>query len=434
MKIMKKLKKVVVGAIALTFACSLVLPGVKALATEDSSANSSTDSSSESSSGGSGGIDTSKDGTLTVEYIYKEAGEGEAFPTPGVVAHIYKIADIDSNGNFTVLSPFDNAIDTDALKNVYSIENQSQWDSIITELNKYIKANDVADTATVTADSNGEAAVGTVSVGLYLGISDPLKMDGKLYNYFPFLTMVPALPVNDDGTPSNGFTWADANYNVVVSPKREVSNIDDPAVYKVYKQWSGDDADSRPSSITVKIYCDGAEYETVELSNSNNWQYSWTYERGHMFSVEEVLADDTYTASITQNENSFIIVNTKNPDNPDSPNNPDNPDNPDKPDKKHPKKVDDNPPKDNPDQPDDSTGGDDGGDDTTPVNDDDSNPDLPDVLGAVRDLIGELPEVLGARRLPQTGQLWWPIPVLAIIGIVLVGLGIRSEKRRKAQK
>jgi LPXTG-motif cell wall-anchored protein len=38
---------------------------------------------------------------------------------------------------------------------------------------------------------------------------------------------------------------------------------------------------------------------------------------------------------------------------------------------------------------------------------------------------------LGARRLPQTGQLWWPIPILAIVGIILIFLGFRSERKRK---
>ena len=33
--------------------------------------------------------------------------------------------------------------------------------------------------------------------------------------------------------------------------------------------------------------------------------------------------------------------------------------------------------------------------------------------------------------LPQTGQLWWPVPVLALIGLLLLGLGIwkRTDKR-----
>ena len=66
-------------------------------------------------------------------------------------------------------------------------------------------------------------------------------------------------------------------------------------------------------------------------------------------------------------------------------------------------------------------------------------PDNPDgwVLGAS----GENPEapspdnpnghVMGAHGLPQTGQLNWPIPVLAVTGVVLVAAGIKLKKETR---
>ncbi len=51
-------------------------------------------------------------------------------------------------------------------------------------------------------------------------------------------------------------------------------------------------------------------------------------------------------------------------------------------------------------------------------------PEGGDVLGAAR-----TPQaVLGASRLPQTGQLWWPVPVLMFVGIALMAGGL--VKRR----
>ena len=35
--------------------------------------------------------------------------------------------------------------------------------------------------------------------------------------------------------------------------------------------------------------------------------------------------------------------------------------------------------------------------------------------------------------LPQTGLLQWPVPVMAMAGLVLFMVGFASEKRRKAQ-
>ena len=54
------------------------------------------------------------------------------------------------------------------------------------------------------------------------------------------------------------------------------------------------------------------------------------------------------------------------------------------------------------------------------------------MLGAIRKLIGKaLPQVLGARRLPQTGQLWWPVPILLTAGILLFVSGLRDNLRKR---
>jgi pilin isopeptide linkage protein len=53
------------------------------------------------------------------------------------------------------------------------------------------------------------------------------------------------------------------------------------------------------------------------------------------------------------------------------------------------------------------------------------------VLGALRDPIGAIQEVLGASRLPQTGMLWWPVPVMMISG---AGLIIFGRKKRKEEE
>lgn len=69
-------------------------------------------------------------------------------------------------------------------------------------------------------------------------------------------------------------------------------------------------------------------------------------------------------------------------------------------------------------------------------------PDNPDgwVLGAHGEKIYPNPDnpngyVMGAHGLPQTGQLNWPIPVLAATGVVLVAAGIKLKKgTRKDEK
>ncbi len=52
-----------------------------------------------------------------------------------------------------------------------------------------------------------------------------------------------------------------------------------------------------------------------------------------------------------------------------------------------------------------------------------------EVLGESRE-----PEVKGADRLPQTGQLWWPIPLLILAGLFCMILGIRMLRTEAGKR
>ena len=49
-------------------------------------------------------------------------------------------------------------------------------------------------------------------------------------------------------------------------------------------------------------------------------------------------------------------------------------------------------------------------------------PDVPEVTG----------QVLGSSRLPQTGVLWWPVPVMLLIGCGMMAYGYRENRMVKA--
>lgn len=141
--------------------------------------------------------------------------------------------------------------------------------------------------------------------------------------------------------------------------------------YTVKKVWSGDTASTRPASVAVRLLHNGKEIGTVTLQESNGWSHTWSgLEDGGAYQVIETDVPEGYTVSVSQNGTTFTVTNTaKTPDNPD---NPDNPDEPDKPDKPQP-------------------------------------PQKP--------------------NLPQTGQLWWPVALLLGVGVVLLLLGRRKNRR-----
>ena len=400
MKIFKGLKKLIIGGLVTTVLSTIALPFGVSASSEDNY--------------GLGTIDMNKDATLSVYYYFDSHGDiPEYGKMAGVKAKAYRIATVSETGEFSLIAPFD-ALEAE-ISDMNSISDQDKWNSIITDATKIVVENNIEPDYTATSESDGYAKFGTVEKGLYLGINEPLVIDEIQYKYWDFLSVVPG-PNNlekDQGEGWGGIwdgTWSNAIYDVVAVPKREAIKLEgDPEEFQVFKQWVDDGASARPNAITVNIYRDGALAETVSLSDENNWQYKWKSEKGHNFTVEEVLDSGDYTSKISREENKFVIVNTKNPETPEKPEKPHKPGKPKKP--SNPGSPD------NPETPD------------TPS--DDTPGETPDILGAVRKAVEELPAVLGARRLPQTGQLWWPIPVLAILGIVLIFLGFRSEKKRK---
>lgn len=175
-----------------------------------------------------------------------------------------------------------------------------------------------------------------------------------------------------------------------------------------------------------------AESTTVEISDLGVAEFG-DLEVGLYLVVQTTAAENynvinPFLVSVPIQENGSYIYDVdalpkvgtaakKTPEPPDTPDTPDIPDTPDKPDEK------------NPDTP------------TAP------GPDNPDgwVLGAHGEKIYLNPEapspdnpngyVMGAHGLPQTGQLNWPIPVLAVTGVVLVAAGIKLKKgTRKDEK
>lgn len=170
-----------------------------------------------------------------------------------------------------------------------------------------------------------------------------------------------------------------------------------------------------------------AESTTVEISDLGTAEFG-DLEVGLYLVVQTTAAENynvinPFLVSVPIQENGSYVYDVdalpkvgtaakKTPDTPDEPDTPDTPDEPDTPD--------------------------------TPVA---PGPDNPDgwVLGAHGEKIYLNPEapspdnpngyVMGAHGLPQTGQLNWPIPVLAVTGVVLVAAGIKLKKgTRKDEK
>lgn len=150
--------------------------------------------------------------------------------------------------------------------------------------------------------------------------------------------------------------------------------------YAVKKVWANNE--NQPPAldtyILCEIYCDGKLNETVRLDRTNNWQYRWVGESGHRWLVKEKEIPENYTVSYQDNERQYIIVNTY--------------------------------------------------EEPTPTTTE-TTTTLPQTTTTVQTVV----TVPKEPKLPQTGQLWWPVFPLAGGGLVLIGIGIGLRKKDEGE-
>ena len=262
-------------------------------------------------------------------------------------------------------------------------------------------------------------------------------IDGKSIATDPFLVSLPS--------PDGSGNWA---YKLILSPKFSCSPVPEtPETLscRVLKLWQGDVEEFRPEKIQVRLLQDGAVYDTVELTNEGAWRYSWEnlpkYARdGHRIAwqlTEEVPA--RYSVRLCREGDTFLLENTYEPDT-----------------VTLTRRV--------------QKRWDDAGYSskrpvavtvellrngqvydtvtlTAAVNWQHTWENLPskDSLWTVREIVppgysvafwqeGDtfiLQNTYERMKLPQTGQLWWPVPILALGGLALVALGLGLKKRQR---
>jgi len=82
--------------------------------------------------------------------------------------------------------------------------------------------------------------------------------------------------------------------------------------YSVRKVWENDEDQpwNRAVSIVVERYRDNEYYDEITLSESNNWSFAWEDEDIHQWFVYEKVIPKGYTVSYRENYTQYLIVNT----------------------------------------------------------------------------------------------------------------------------
>ncbi len=141
-------------------------------------------------------------------------------------------------------------------------------------------------------DKNGKVTFYNLESGLYLIVPE----EGIAS---PFLVSIPEKIGNE---------W---HYNVDASPKVEGdTDIDkEKTEISVQKKWNNE---KHPNTAVVVLLKDGEEYETVVLSINNDWKHTWTdLDKGFSWVVVEKEVHAGYEASYEIIGNKTIILNSK---------------------------------------------------------------------------------------------------------------------------
>ncbi|MBQ4051597.1 MAG: Cna B-type domain-containing protein [Oscillospiraceae bacterium] len=307
-----------------------------------------------------GPIEAEKEAELTLVYC------DDDIPLTNVDFNIYQIAAAASSGELIL-----NETCSDYISELPT-HDAEQWKALAFTLEGYVLRDKLKPADSGSTDREGvltfPAEKESLEHGLYLVTGSRCWRNGCYYDAQPFLIMLPAID-----TEKNVWDYA-VECRVKFDKLPDVSGDEvNHITRKVLKVWQDEGhEDLRPASIEVQLLCDGEVYDTVALSAGNSWRHTWRgLEADHVWKIVEKSIPGNYDVSASKEGITFVLTNYFTED------------------------IDeDEPPLEQP--PEEEIPGDD-----TPAAPPPSEP-----------------------QLPQTGQLWWPVPALLAAGLLLIVFGL----------
>lgn len=240
---------------------------------------------------------------VTLKISFEDTSGSPSKPISGAQFKIYKVASVNADATeYNLESAFASYADK-----ITNLSDPSKLDAgkltvLAGDLETLVKVNNFTSADEGTTDSNGKLTLPTdstkpITPGLYLVAGEKCTSGGKVYYSTPSLVL---LPNYDTGSKQ----W---NYSVEVKPKYITGDYDSFTVTKI---WA-DKSIAHPKDVTVRIYADGVLFDTVRLSDENNWSHTWeNTKKGTKWSVSENYVSG-FSYSCTLKGNIFAVTNTK---------------------------------------------------------------------------------------------------------------------------
>lgn len=122
---------------------------------------------------------------------------------------------------------------------------------------------------------------------------------------------------------TDAYTWSVDEVNVPAEYTKSVTNNNGiwtitntrtpkPVEITVTKNWQNNNGNTQPTFVNVTLFKNGNAYETVSLSEKNNWTHTWnTLTDEFIWSVDETTVPVGYEKTITVDGFKFVIENKR---------------------------------------------------------------------------------------------------------------------------
>jgi hypothetical protein len=370
----------------------------------------------------------------------------EKQPVVGEKIKLYKVADLTRNNEVSVNEEFDSyAVDmselVEATSNFSLISSIDEHDgdeendesaNLAETLATYAERDKLKSDESGTTDKDGVVEFyeedDNIERGIYLVIPEPLVEDNIRYIAESFLV---ALPGYDEGI---------ADYSVEAYPKLQSEEIPDTTVMQVAKIWLDTGFENnRPNQIEAQLLRNGEVYDTQTLTKDNNWRYTWYDLDGqYIWKVLEKEVPKGYTLSLETEGYRAIMTNKIVPENSSSSDNTSSTETPEDPttstNQETPTTSTDSTTQDTPsttEQPTNSATETTTEESTTTKKTSSGNKSSSSTSSNRTSTSGgSTTYTKASQKLPQTGQVWWPVPILGIAGLLCIILGVlRRDKK-----
>ncbi len=269
----------------------------------------------------------------------------------------------------------------------------SRWQDAADTLENYAIVDGVEPLDKAVTDKNGIINFESLESGLYLLSGSSIIVNDVKYTPAPIL-----IEVTDDSLTLDMTTYPKFTLLSVLGAK--------DVQFSVQKIWQGDEIapSARATQIEVELYKDGEYQSTAILSAENDWTYTWSGNEIEEWRVRETSVVENYSVVNRSDGNQFVIVNSYEgvADAVVTP------------------------------APTETTTVDVAAAGVTPKETTTTTTTTvveTEIVPVVATPTSGGTTTSSGTKLPQTGQLWWPVPVLLLVGVIFLCIAFRLRKK-----